>query len=796
MNRKPNFSLCFIENKDGKEQIHQNISLLFVLSGRVKVTIQDNMYTLGKEDVLAVNSNYRYRWTWQESGILLLVYLDYFHLLGFTGNRLPFFFCNSTMDTGDKYIRLRGILNELVSEYAVNVKHPTLLECSCFYRIAHELIRFFMSGNGIDAQTGALEQGSEAMLQYIYANYNRHISLQEMADYMYMLPTSFSRFFRRKTGMTFTKYLNDLRFLMAMDDVVHSDKTIANIAVDHGFPSASAFSAGFCKIYGMPPFLYRKKYASGEKIEHMEQNSVEWEGADASMKMPIPDMSVFHKIGFSHVNIEVDVSLYKPHDNIWTKAICLGAAHELLSAALQCQVIKAKKALGIVYGRVDGIFYPQMELRPEHGMHIVNYQCLDSVFDFLVENRIHPFIYMENKYETILKSPFRYVKRKNSEIIFNTIDECLSVLDDFVVHMLQRYGQEEVEQWIFEVWYNEQDENTLGMSGSFFEHFTHIYQTIRKHLKHAFIGGCGFGGGGDHTQKFSYWIKEWQKQPVCPDFISVALVPYLPGTVQTKGKFQRSLLKSYYMEHFSLTENLLKELGWGDIPLYTTEWNLTISQRNYFNDSCGKAALMLRQMCHLTNHLPFAAYMGLSDLTAVFYDSGQIFFGGGGLITRTGLTKPAFWALRFMHLMDDWVIDCCENYLITTDRNNKYSILIFNVKEPKYDYYLNEEDAVKPGNMSDLFSDAASLEISIQLNHMEDGMYQIYEYGVSPEAGSAFEACQRLGNAGRISLDNMEYLKSICIPYQKNGQQKAEGGHMEIKEILLAQEIRLLTILK
>lgn len=91
MNRKPNFSLCFIENKDGKEQIHQNISLLFVLSGRVKVTIQDNMYTLGKEDVLAVNSNYRYRWTWQESGILLLVYLDYFHLLGFTGNRLPFF---------------------------------------------------------------------------------------------------------------------------------------------------------------------------------------------------------------------------------------------------------------------------------------------------------------------------------------------------------------------------------------------------------------------------------------------------------------------------------------------------------------------------------------------------------------------------------------------------------------------------------------------------------------------------------------------------------------------------------
>ena len=88
------------------------------------------------------------------------------------------------------------------------------------------------------------------------------------------------------------------------------------------------------------------------------------------------------------------------------------------------------------------------------------------------------------------------------------------------------------------------------------------------------------------------------------------------------------------------------------------------------------------------------------------------------------------------------------------------------------------------------------LEVSFTLKNMDEGVYQLYEYGVSPEQGSVFEACRRMGDANRLGLDNMEYLEKTCIPYQRNSQQKVMDGCLEIKTVLKAQEIHLITIIK
>lgn len=790
MEKGSEFSVYFVRDEAGSEHAHTDVQFMFVVDGCIQMRVQDETYVLKKDDLLMINSNFRHSWIQIEKSQLFIIHLSYGHLLKFLRNRFIFFYCNSAAESGEKYDKLRNIINQLISEYAVSKDGPSLLAYSYLYQLEDYIAHYFMPADirSVEKEDGAgrLEQ----MLQYINANYYRKITLQEMADFMYMIPSSFSRFFKKKMGINFIKYLNHVRIQFALEDVLYTGKAISEIAAQHGFSNPSAFTEAFSKIYKMTPLAYRK-YMSSVPAVASEPGHTDIQ----QTKVAAGGSSIFPN-SVNTCAIHADVKQFTVFNNIWTTAVSLGYAQNIQIADMQRQIIMAHKALGFSYGRIYGIFSERMHLRPEQGMHIVNYQPLDTIFDFLFEQGIIPFIYLENKPETIPRAPFKYVVKRQSEIIFNTIQECLSILDDFLGHVIARYGKSWVEQWIFEIWYNEGDENTLGISGSFFNHFTSIYQRIRRYLSTARIGGCGFGGGGTHNEKFRDFMLSWSAQPVAPDFISVSLFPYLPMGSEGRSYSKRMLLRSYYLEHFSLTNDMLSKTGWGHVPLYTTEWNLSLSQRNCFNDSCGKAALMLRQMCMLSNQLPFAAYMELSDFTAVYHDSDKMLIGGGGLLTRTGIAKPAFWALKFMHMMDAYMIGFGENYLLTTDNNNKYTLLAFNYKELKYDYYINEEDAPEPGDMSEIFEDAVPLEMTFILNHIENGIYQLYEYGVSPEQGSVFEACRRLGDAKRLSLDNMGYLEHICIPYQRNSHQSTVNGCLEIKTVLKAQEIHLITILK
>ena len=134
--------------------------------------------------------------------------------------------------------------------------------------------------------------------------------------------------------------------------------------------------------------------------------------------------------------------------------------------------------------------------------------------------------------------------------------------------------------------------------------------------------------------------------------------------------------------------------------------------------------------------------------------------------------------------------------MITTNGRASYSIFCFNHKRLRYNYYIKDEYDIGLEEVKTIFEDDDWLDITFTLENVEDGSYTVREYGISPEKGSVLTQWQSLGTGEPLSLENIRYLKNICVPYQKNGHIKAVGGKLTFLKTLKAHEIRFIRIMK
>jgi AraC-like DNA-binding protein len=80
-------------------------------------------------------------------------------------------------------------------------------------------------------------------------------------------PPSFSRLFRRSTGKTYVRYMNELRIGIASRNLLHTEKSITEIAYESGFDSLSNFNALFRQFKRMTPRAYRRCSGMGPTTE-------------------------------------------------------------------------------------------------------------------------------------------------------------------------------------------------------------------------------------------------------------------------------------------------------------------------------------------------------------------------------------------------------------------------------------------------------------------------------------------------------------------------------------------------
>lgn len=96
----------------------------------------------------------------------------------------------------------------------------------------------------------------KAML-YIENNYNKPISLTDIADAANLNPSYLSRLFKKENSLSVTEYLTQFRLEKAKELLKDTSMRLRDIAENVGFNDISYFSNTFKKYTGMSPTEYR-----------------------------------------------------------------------------------------------------------------------------------------------------------------------------------------------------------------------------------------------------------------------------------------------------------------------------------------------------------------------------------------------------------------------------------------------------------------------------------------------------------------------------------------------------------
>ena len=121
-----------------------------------------------------------------------------------------------------------------------------------------------LNSENFDSENIQENERIKKVFNYIKLNYKEEVSLNEVSELVFMTPPSFCRYFKKVTGKTFTKLVNEYRVVHATKLLSESQTSITDICFECGFNNFSHFNRLFKKKIQMTPSEYRKKMNSQE----------------------------------------------------------------------------------------------------------------------------------------------------------------------------------------------------------------------------------------------------------------------------------------------------------------------------------------------------------------------------------------------------------------------------------------------------------------------------------------------------------------------------------------------------
>lgn len=112
------------------------------------------------------------------------------------------------------------------------------------------------------------------VIDYIYANLNRSIPIDELSSQLELSTYHFHRIFSTTVGESIGKYILRRRLERAANMLLGSDATIKDVAYDWGFSSVSAFCRSFKRQFGITAEEYRSKngYQNSKNCQYKSIN--------------------------------------------------------------------------------------------------------------------------------------------------------------------------------------------------------------------------------------------------------------------------------------------------------------------------------------------------------------------------------------------------------------------------------------------------------------------------------------------------------------------------------------------
>lgn len=258
------FKLFLFEGSEGnyvrEKHWHTSVELFAVMEGGLHFFLQDQECLMKAGDLIIVNSNEIHSISALEKNFTVVLQIppeefeDYF--------------------TAESFIRFSGTenqddetLGELMGNlYSAYMQKETGYEyrmLALYNEIRYRMIRDYRITKAPERSEIKNTRGLEKLSKittYMREHYQEDLKLKEVASHFNYSDAYLSRLFRKCAKVNFKTYLQDIRVAYAYQDLMRTDHTLGQIAMDNGFCSSRGFAKDFKRRYGvMPSEIQRQK---------------------------------------------------------------------------------------------------------------------------------------------------------------------------------------------------------------------------------------------------------------------------------------------------------------------------------------------------------------------------------------------------------------------------------------------------------------------------------------------------------------------------------------------------------
>ena len=95
-------------------------------------------------------------------------------------------------------------------------------------------------------------------INYIEDNLTEELSVDKIANYVFISPFYFQKGFSMLCGFTVSDYIRQRRLALAGSELVSTDEKIIDIGMKYGYDSPDSFTKAFTRFHGTTPTAVRK----------------------------------------------------------------------------------------------------------------------------------------------------------------------------------------------------------------------------------------------------------------------------------------------------------------------------------------------------------------------------------------------------------------------------------------------------------------------------------------------------------------------------------------------------------
>lgn len=261
-------------NEQGnKSDIHTHdfLEISIVLEGQANYTIEEQEFQLNAGQIMLFNPG-THHGEEQRTGTYshqLHIGLTNISLDGLKRNHLPT--KKAILNLGEYQWEFLDKAWRLVKEYSEEQPEFQLMVKAL---IIEMLVLILRSLEKVQDNTVTLALSKNAKrkqylvnhaIYYLENHHTQEITLEQLADTLYVSPTYLSKVFKESTGMSPINYLIQVRLKHAKELLANEQLTIREISQAVGYQDAYHFSKLFKKYYGVSPSQLAKKSLAQQK---------------------------------------------------------------------------------------------------------------------------------------------------------------------------------------------------------------------------------------------------------------------------------------------------------------------------------------------------------------------------------------------------------------------------------------------------------------------------------------------------------------------------------------------------